>query len=304
MTKPHVHLITCDEYPHLEADDEGLLDALAERGVDPKIVSWTDNSVDWDSAKANVVRSVRNYATQRDAYIKWAKSVPRLLNQPDVQEWNSNKHYLFEMEKMGLKIVPTTWLDPGHKLSKHQIHNRFPAHGEFVVKPAISSGGRAMGRYSAIDSKHRVAALEHCMHLLSSGEPVMIQRYIESVDVHGETSMVYVNGILSHSVSKRAMLHPAQSPQDEIQDEVVTARKACSEDWIRGEEIRMVVHNFIRKRLGHDDLLLFNRIDIIEDGAGGYYVMEISMIDTNLYLKEVPGALDTFADAITMRAFW
>ena len=45
-------------------------------------------------------------------------------------------------------------------------------------------------------------------------------------------------------------------------------------------------------------------MDLVRDGKGGFYVMEISLIDGSLYLGAVDGALEAFADAIAVRAFW
>ena len=58
-------------------------------------------------------------------------------------------------------MIPTTWLEPEAGYSKHQVHMRFPAHGDFVVKPAVSSGGRGTGRYTATDAASRSAPEDH-----------------------------------------------------------------------------------------------------------------------------------------------
>ena len=146
-------LATCADLPDLDPDEAGLPDALRERGLEPRIAVWNDPSVDWNAAGVVVVRSVRDYAVNREAFLAWARSVPRLLNQAGLMSWNSDKHYLAELARRGLSTIPTTWLEPDHKYSKHQVHTRFPAFGDFVVKPAVSSGGmpfrsrsRAMAR--------------------------------------------------------------------------------------------------------------------------------------------------------------
>ena len=166
MTKtPKVTLVTSASMPGLFSDEGGLPDALAERGMDPQIAVWNDPSVDWDKAGLCVLRSVSDYATQRQEFVTWAQSVPRLLNNADIVEWNTDKHYLKDMEELGLPVIPTTWLEPSHGFSKHQVHSRFPALGDFVVKPAVSSGVRDIGRYTAIDTLQRQAALAQTIDL-------------------------------------------------------------------------------------------------------------------------------------------
>ena len=304
MSKPRVTLVTCADYPNLTEDEAGLPDALAERGMDPKIEIWNDPAVDWQEAGVSVLRSVRDYAVQRDKFLAWTEDVPRLLNHKDIIQWNSDKHYLQELERRGLPTIPTTWLEPSANLSKHQVHTRFPAFGEFVVKPAVSSGARDMGRYTAIKTDSRMEAINHAMDLMGEGKTVMVQRYLEQVDLTGELSVIYFNGLISHSVEKKAMLHHSHRTNDEPQEEIVIGRAGSSEEWGWGEEIRRVLHTYVRDRMGRDLQFLFNRIDMVRDGKGGYYVMEVSMIDPSLYLTKAEGALEAFADAISTKVFW
>lgn len=308
MAKPIVTLATSVDFPDLDADDRALPDALAERGIDPRVAVWNDPDVDWTEAGVVVLRSVRDYAKRRhyDAFRAWTRTVPRLLNHPDVVEWNSDKHYLQELEKRGVPTIPTMWLEPEQNLSKHQVHTRFPAFGDFVVKPAISSGGRGTGRYTAIDAKSRSEAINDAVHHLGRGRTVMVQRYLEEVDRKGEVSLVYFNGVLSHAVEKAPMLHPSFRSIDEedVHEEIVTAREPSEQEWLWGERVRKAIHGLIKGRSKRDIQLLFNRVDVVSDGRGGFYLMEVSLIDAGLYLSSAPVALDNFADAIAQRVFW
>ena len=280
--KPKVTLVTSANMPELFTDESGLPDALAERGMDPQIAVWNDPTVDWDAAGVCVIRSVSDYATQRQDFINWANSVPRLLNHADVMEWNTDKHYMKDLEALGLPVIPTTWLEPSHG----------------------SSGVRDIGRYTAIDTSQRQAALAQTMELLDEGRSVMLQRYLEDIDVHGEVSLVFFNGLLSHAVEKRAVLHPSSVTDPSMHEAVVTARPADTATWQWGEQIRQVLHEYMRSRLGRDELLLYNRVDLVPDGEGSFRVMEVSLVDADLYLEATPDALGNFADAISTRAFW
>lgn len=238
MGKPRITLVTSAEMPNLYADEAGLLDALSERGADPQIAVWNDASVDWSQAGLCVVRSVSDYARDREAFLKWAKSIPRILNNPDVLEWNSDKHYMKELAARGLPVIPTTWLEPDRHLSKQQVHSRFPAMGDFVVKPAVSSGVRDIGRYTANDTKQRQAAILQATAQLKQGRSVMVQRYLEEIDIHGEISVVFFNGLLSHTVEKRAMLHPSSVTNPSMHEAVVTAQNADEQAWEWGGDSR------------------------------------------------------------------
>ncbi|MDO5719284.1 MAG: glutathione synthetase [Actinomycetaceae bacterium] len=303
--KPRVTLVTSREMPNLYSDEEGILDALAERDVDASIKFWDDEDVDWEEAGLVVVRSVSDYAQRRDEFLTWTKSVPRLLNHPDILDWNTDKHYLKVLEEeYGLPVIPTTWIEAEDELSKHRVHSRFPALQDFVIKPAVSSGLRDIGRYSAIDPAARRSAITHVMDLLGQGRSVMLQRYREEIDTHGEISLIFFNGLVSHSVEKKAMLHPSHVTDASMHETLTTAREATSEEWRWGEEIRVALHAYVKARLGRDEQFLFNRVDVVPDGQGSFMVMEIGLTDAQLYLDSSPDAMQNFADAISVRAHW
>ncbi|MDY2941189.1 MAG: glutathione synthetase [Varibaculum sp.] len=303
MADPLVTLVTCEDYPNLEEDEAGLPDALRAVHVEPQVRSWTDPDMDWSQAGLCVVRSVRDYAERRGEFLQWAHSVPKLLNSAKSLEWSTDKHYLRDLGEMGISIIDTTWLEPDIGLTKMRVNSRIPALADFVVKPAVSSGGRDMGRYTAIDGDSRKNGILHAMELLDEGRSVMVQKYLDAVDKHGEISLIYINGILSHSVKKNAMLSPLEETGEEPQEEVVEAAFADQEAWRAGEKIRRVLHQYIHEKQGLDEQLLFGRFDLIV-GDGNYHLMEISLVDANLYLSSVEGATEKFAEAIAIRAHW
>ncbi|MDO4258584.1 MAG: glutathione synthetase [Actinomycetaceae bacterium] len=304
MSKPKVTLVTAADMPDLYPGEEGLCDALAERGIDPAIRVWNDETVDWGEAGICVVRSVTDYAQDRAAFLEWTSRVPRLLNHPDILDWNTDKHYLKELSARGLPTIPTIWMEPDDHLSKIQIHTRFPAYGDFVVKPAVSSAVRDVGRYTAIDTYQRQAAIVQTENLLAQGRTVMVQRYLEDIDVHGEISLIFFNGLVSHAVEKKAILHPSSVPESQMHLTMETTEITDQMAWQWGETIRAALHGYVRDRMGRDEQFLFNRVDLVPDGQGSFHVMEVSLVDADLYLSSSPKALGNFADAIAMRAYW
>lgn len=304
MSTQRITLVTSADMPALYSDEAKLPDALAKAGFDPHIAVWNDPAVDWERAGICVVRSVVDYARDRQKFLTWARTVPRILNHPAVLEWNSDKHYMIELEHHGLPIIPTTWLEASAHLSKRQVHTRFPAMGDFVVKPAVSSGVRDIGRYTANVAAQRQAAVLHASRLLGEGRDVMVQRYLREVDVHGEISLVFFNGMLSHTVEKEAALHPASQTDPIVRESVVRARPATDTEMRWGEQIRSIVHAVIREKLGRDELFLYSRADVVPDGQGSFRVMEVSMVDADLYLDSTPRALANFVNAVGVRANW
>lgn len=307
VSNPIVTLVTSEAFPNLDSDEAGLPDALRERGIEPRIAIWNDSDVDWSQAGTVVIRSVRDYAPNRQQFIEWSKTVPRLLNPAHVMEWNTDKHYLQDLAKLGMPTINTIWLEPSDNLTRHQVHTRFPAFGDFVVKPAISSGGRGTGRYTSTDAKSRMNAINDAMHHLERGRTVMVQRYHQEVDQSGEISLIYLNGLPSYMVKKEPMLHPRFRAGDSLQEEIAHSKQATEDEWRWGERIRLALHKYIKQKSGRDEQLLFNRVDIVRGGPNDeeeFFVMEISLIDGSLYLSADEQNLEQFADAIAVRAFW
>jgi hypothetical protein len=300
--KPVVFLVTCQAIPDLDEEDAPLVAALAERGVEARPVIWDDPTVDWSEADLSVLRSPRDYARRREQFVAWARSVPRLLNPAEVVAWNTDKHYLEDLRARDVPVLATQWFEPEARLSKQRIHTRFPAGGEFVIKPAVSGGAQDSGRYTANEADARRLAILHAARLLNEGRAVMVQRYQPSVDVIGERSLVFIEGEFVYAVHKAAMLHgPSQGPE-ETHIERIDRVTASGAELAAAERVHEVVHQIMRERGGDSfDGLLYSRIDLVNDEEGRPTVMEVALTDPSLHFSHYPGALEAFALAIHQR---
>jgi hypothetical protein len=188
-----VALVTCAELPDLDPDDRLLLDPLAGQGVQVSAAVWDDPNVDWGSFDLVVLRSTWDYARRRDDFVAWAAAVPNLANPADVVAWNTDKRYLQELAATGVRVVPTSWIEPGEAWAP-------PAAGEWVIKPAVSAGSKDTGSYDLADPAHRGLADTHVARLQAANRLVMIQPYLPAVDSYGETAVLYLDGAYSHSI--------------------------------------------------------------------------------------------------------
>lgn len=305
-----IALATCAALPELDSDDTPLLAALAERGAVAEAVIWDDADVDWASYDMVVIRSTWDYAQRRDQFLEWAErvsQVTKLANPFPVVRWNTDKHYLRELDEAGIAVVPTIWLEPERHLSSRALHTRFPAHGELVIKPAISAGARDTGRYTAIDANSRGLAIAHAKRLLEDNRTVMAQRYLTSVDTVGEHAHVFFEGKYSHTVLKGAMLDgpdvaidgvykkerisPVEASESEIEaalNVVITARRLLTAS---SPDVAVDAEKF-----------LFARVDFVKDDDGNPVLMELEMVEPSLFFAYHEGALERFADTIVERA--
>lgn len=305
-----IALATCAALPALDVDDAALIGALGARGADAEAVVWDDPDADWSAYDLVVIRSTWDYAQRRDEFLAWAsrvEAVTPLANPYPVVRWNTDKHYLHELEQAGVPVVPTIWLEPERHLSSRALHTRFPAHGEFVIKPAISAGSVDTGRYTAIDAGSRGLAIQHARRLLEADRTVMAQRYLTSVDTVGERAHVFIAGEYSHSVLKGAMLDGPDVGVEGVYKEEKMSPIVASDSEI--EVSRSVIATARRLLTDSADGVevapqpfLYARVDLVSNDEGDPVLMELEMVEPSLFTALSNGALDRFADAIVARA--
>jgi glutathione synthase/RimK-type ligase-like ATP-grasp enzyme len=278
-----VALVTCAERPDLEDDDRLVIAPLAARGVYAEPVMWDDPRVDWAGYDLAVLRSTWDYADRRDAFVAWARGVPRLANRAEVVAWNTDKRYLAELADAGLPVVPTRWLAPGAGTWAP------PLDGQVVVKPVVSVGSKDTGRYDLADRAQRRLATEHVERLHRAGRLVMVQPYLDAVDTAGETALMFLGGRYSHAVRKGPMLDgPDPGDVGLYKPEQIAPRAAGPDEVAVAERVLAAVPGE----------LLYARVDLIPGPDGAPLVVELELTEPSLYLGYAPGAVDRFAAAI------
>jgi len=277
-------------------DDERLAHALRAKGAITAIEPWDDPDVDWAPYELVVVRSTWNYARKRDEYLAWCERIgDRLHNAPALIRWNSDKRYLGDLAEAGIRVVETTYVEPGAEAPELE--------GEVVVKPNISAGGRDTGRFGPAthDQAHELIAA-----IQASGRAAMVQPYVPTVDEIGETAVLCIDGEPAHALRKRAVLRPDEVAP--VRDDgvgaaevmydpgLVTANEATPEEVAFAREV--VAH--IHERFEY--LPLYARVDMISGTDGRPMLMELEAVEPNFYLDQVPASADVVADAILKRA--
>src|ERR1044072_611569 len=130
----------------LDEDMPLLLRALAARGIAAEAVVWDDAAVEWAAFDTVVVRSTWDYFVRREEFLAWAErvaAVTALHNPVPVLRWNSDKRYLLDLERWGVPIVPTTFVEPGAaaELPDDPV--------DLLVKPVVCAGSNDTARYAA-----------------------------------------------------------------------------------------------------------------------------------------------------------
>ncbi|BCB83430.1 ATP-grasp domain-containing protein [Phytohabitans suffuscus] len=290
--RSRVALVTCDQIPELDRDDQLVLPALRERGVEAVPVAWDAPAVDWSSFALAVIRSPWDYVARRDEFVAWAAKVPRLANPADVVTWNTDKRYLRELAVAGVPVVPTTWVEPGGAW-------RPPPGGEVVVKPAVGAGSLDSGRYDLDRAEHRELAAAHVARLRLAGRLVMVQPYLAAVDTYGETALLFFPGdgdlAFSHAIRKGAMLTgPDEGVEGLYKEESIRTRSPLDAELEIARKALAAVP-------GGPDRLLYARVDLIPGPDDLPVLVELELTEPSLFLGTAGGAPERFAEAIAAR---
>jgi glutathione synthase/RimK-type ligase-like ATP-grasp enzyme len=234
-----------------------------------------------------VIRSTWDYSERRDAFLTWAASLPRVLNEAPVVAWNTDKTYLRSLAASGVPTVPTTWIEPGGR----DRDIRLPE-GNFVVKPAISSGAQNTSRYGPDD---RDAARTHVERLVADGREVMVQPYVPSVDADGETGLVYIDGAFSHAIRKGALLRaPGVATDDLWAREDITPRAPGADEHAVAEAVLDALP-------WSRETLLYARVDLVRGDDGAPWLLELELAEPSLFLGLGSGAALRLAESIARR---
>ena len=286
-----IALVSARAARHLDEDLAPLLAALAEAGLDCAVADWDDPEVDWSAYQLALLRSTWDYAERLPEFLAWADRAAThttLLNPPAVIRWNTDKHYLAALACAGVPTVPTHFVEPGASAAAGL--NRFLAEQaapEWVVKPAVGAGSRDAARYAAGEER---AATAHAERLLAAGRSVILQPYLDQVDLHGETALIYFGGRFSHAIRKGPLLQRGMAPTGALfAEEQITPRTPAAEELQVGDRL-LAALPFATP--------LYARVDLIRFGTGKPCLLEVELTEPSLFFAHAPGAARRFADQI------
>jgi hypothetical protein len=271
----------------LDEDLPPLLAALDAAGVDAAVADWDDPEVDWAGFRLALVRSTWDYAERFAEFLAWAQRTAKLttlLNPPPVIRWNTDKHYLRDLARAGVPTVPTRFVEPGEAAPRALARFLEDGIAEWVVKPAVGAGSRDAARYVKGEDR---AASDHIERLLDAGRSVLLQPYLDQIDLHGETALIYFTGRFSHAIRKGPLLRRGGAPTDELfAAEQITARTPGADELLIAERA-LAALPFAAP--------LYARVDLIPSGDAEPCLLELELTEPSLFFAHAPGAAGRFA---------
>jgi glutathione synthase/RimK-type ligase-like ATP-grasp enzyme len=280
MSSPRIAIATCAAYADLKADDKLLREAFAERGCEARAVIWNEPGTEWRNFDLCMIRSTWDYHEHHAEYLAWAGRVQtecRLRNSAELVIWNSDKRYLKALEARGIRTVPTVWVSRESPLDLERI---LVGTGwqEAVVKPVVDLGARNLHRVRAGESS---PALESILQR----HDAMVQPFLPSLEERGELSLIYVGGELTHTVRKR----PAAG--DFRVQSIWGGTTAREEPTLAERELAEATMEEFK------EAPLYARVDLVEGPTRDPCLIELELIEPNLFLTQHPPAAEALADA-------
>jgi glutathione synthase/RimK-type ligase-like ATP-grasp enzyme len=283
--RPRVGLATYGRAPQLAPDDQLLLPALDKLGVDAEPVVWSSHAPVWTAFDAVIIRSCWDYHLHSPAFHAWlagleSAGVP-VWNSPTLVRWNADKRYLLDLSTRGIATIPTRIVTRGRVADVERIvmEEQWP---RFVIKPAISASG--FETY-AIEAPIDDTARATIARVVSVGD-ALVQPFASEVPRDGEFSFTFLDGAFSHATLKRATQGEFRV-QTEHGGSVESVEPAAQ--LIEGAQQVLSVL---------PEVPLYARVDgIARDGA--FVLMELELIEPNLFMDFAPGSADQLARAIT-----
>ena len=265
-------------------EDNYVKKALEELGLVVGRLSWDDKNFDWSNTSYILFRSTWDYFDRFDEFSDWLNRVSqktKLLNSEKIIRWNLDKHYLIDLEKKGIHTIPTYFIEKGSNTTLKKIHDE-NNWDTTILKPCISGGARHTYKLNL----NNLEEYENIFQELITNEAMMLQPFQNSIVEKGEISLMIINGKYTHAVLKKA-----KKGDFRVQD-----------DWGGTVHANTPNHKeitFAEKAVkACIEMPIYARVDITTDNDGKLAIVELELIEPELWFRNYPKAASFLADGI------
>jgi len=265
-------------------EDKVLLELFTSKGLDVELVIWNDPAVDWSLYDKAVIKSPWDYHEKFPEFIAWLNKMEtlniELMNPNAVIRWNSDKHYLKEIEDSGLPVIASLFFEKDTRPDLNDFFSKLNSK-KLVIKPCVS----ASAKHTLIVIRETVSQRQQELHNFLKEESFMIQPFVEEIS-EGEISLIFLGSEYSHSVIKLPKAGDFRVQHfhggtiliyEPDQVLIVSAKKY----------IDVYASNCLYARVDG----LFTK--------GIFHLIELELIEPYLFLDTSPGAYERYYEALT-----
>ncbi|WP_104736025.1 ATP-grasp domain-containing protein [Hanstruepera ponticola] len=274
-----------DAYKHNVFYEDFLVqDALNKHGLKTLRLAWDDDNFNWSETKAVLFRTTWDYFDRFNEFSKWLTKISKvttLFNSEHIIRWNLDKHYLLDLEKAGVHVAKTHFIETGTNTTLAQLHEHL-SWEETVLKPCISGAARHTYKLN----KNNLSEHESIFKALITQESMMLQPFQHNIVLEGELSLMVFNGHFTHAILKKA------KPGDfRVQDDF----GGSVHDYVPSKEEITFAENAVK---ACKELPIYARVDIFTDNQGQIALSELELIEPELWFRNHPKAADVLARSL------
>ncbi|MDB4533373.1 hypothetical protein N9242_00770 [Vicingaceae bacterium] len=265
-------------------EDKLIIEALKAKGLKVFRTNWDNPDFDFTSTKCVLFRAIWDYFDRYPEFSKWLGEVSqktKLINPAEQIVWNIDKHYLADLESEGINIVKTNFVEIGdNRTLKQAISDSGWDH--VILKPAVSGGARHTYKIKPGESDQHEAIFKE----LITEEAMLIQPFLNNIMDKGEVSFMVFGGKYSHAVLKKA-----KAGDFRVQDDhggTLHPYKAST------EEIEFVQNVMAKCKT----VPVYGRVDVTWDNDNNLALVELEIIEPELWFREASKSPEMFADAV------
>ena len=253
---------------------------LRRAGITIESASWPDAG---DLGRFDLVMPllVWGYHRQLDEWLErvraWDAIRAPVQNQASVLSWNSSKTYLGRLAERGAPVVPTRYVET---ICRDALAEAAEAFGteRVVAKPLASSTAWRTIRWPDDPIEHGPAGA------------AMIQPYLPSIESAGEVSLLFFGGRFNHAIRK--VPQPGEFRVQPEYDGIISRHAPEADELDAAARILAAV----------DEELLYARVDLVRGLDGNPALIELELIEPDLYLEYDPAGGAAFGEAVISAA--
>ena len=252
-------------------EDRLVMDGLEKLNLRTIKKDWNDTNFNWSSTKSAIFRSTWDYFDQFSNFRNWLELVKEqcyLINPYEQINWNLDKHYLLDLQKLDLPIVESIFVSKKTQLNLETI-SKSKNWKDIVIKPTIS--GAARHTYHL--KNHEIKKFQDKWLSLTNNEDFLVQEFQKNILSTGEIAVMIFGGEYSHSVLKKA-----KKGDFRVQDDF----GGSVEKIIPSLEIIELAEKTVKSL---KTMPLYARVDIIFDNGSNPVISELELIEPELWFR-------------------
>jgi len=260
-----------------------LQQGFSPHGLSLDAYRWNDPAIDWSAFGAVLVNCAWDYQDDHEKFLHKLDEIAELgvpiFNSPEMVRWNIRKTYLRELEKLGVPVIPTLWPEAPTAPDIREAMAAFDT-SDVILKRQVGAGARSQIRFNKDNIPDAGRVLDR---------PGMIQPFIPSIATEGEYSFLFVDDEFSHALVKRAAdgdyrIQQAYGGRSHtIEPAPEDLRQACA----------------VLEAI--DETPLYARVDMVRGLDGSLMLMELEMIEPDLYVRDGPHIGERLGRALAKR---